>query len=202
MIDLTAELVRVLVVDDHAVVRAGLRSLLEPEEGLALIDEAASEESILRAIEHQPEIILLDVSMPDVSGIDVIPNLLEASPSSKVLVLSMHDEPGYVREAFAAGARGYILKETADAELITAIRDVAAGGRYVNAALGARLVAAQASEVAEAAANPLSERESEVLRLLALGHTNQQIDRALHLGSHGGDAPGSHHAEAPSRVAR
>jgi two-component system response regulator NreC len=98
-----------------------------------------------------------------------------------VLVLSMQDDPRYVREAFEAGASGYVLKEAADAEVVGAIREVAGGGRYVHPALGARLVAADAEERARADADPLSDREREVLRLLALGHTNQEIAKMLYL---------------------
>ena len=91
----------------------------------------------------------------------------------------MQDDPSYVREAFSAGASGYLLKEAADAELVQAVREVAGGGRYVHPALGARLAAAEAEERARAEADPLSEREREVLRLLALGHTNQEIAKLL-----------------------
>ena len=109
----------------------------------------------------------------------------------------MQDDPRYVREAFEAGASGYVLKEAADTEVVAAVRAVAAGERYVHPALGARLVAAEAEERRRAEADPLSEREREVLRLLALGHTNQEIaEHALHLGAHGRDAPRAHHAEA------
>ena len=172
--------IRVVVVDDHAVVRSGLRLLLEREPGIAAVDEAATaDEALFRVIEHKPEVLLIDVTMPGTSGIEAIPKLLEASPHTKVLVLSMHDDPRYVRDAFAAGASGYVLKEAADSEVVAAIRQVAGGGSYVNPALGARMVAAQAKEAAEAEADPLSEREHEVLRLLALGHTNQEIAKTL-----------------------
>jgi two-component system, NarL family, response regulator NreC len=97
------------------------------------------------------------------------------------LILSMQDDPAYVREAFAAGASGYVLKEAADAELVAAVREVAAGQRYVHPTLGARLVAAEADERARLEEDPLSEREHEILRLLALGHTNQEIASQLYL---------------------
>jgi two-component system response regulator NreC len=119
--------------------------------------------------------------MPGQSGIEAIPDLLRESPESKVLVLSMQDDPAYVREAFGAGASGYVLKEAADAEVVAAVREVASGQRYVHPALGARLVAAEAEERVRAEEDPLSEREHEILRLLALGHTNQEIAGQLYL---------------------
>jgi two-component system response regulator NreC len=172
--------IRVVIVDDHAVVRAGLKLLLEREPDIEPVDEASNAaEAIFRVIEHKPDIVLIDVTMPGESGIDAIPKLLEASPDTKILVLSMQDDPRYVRDAFSAGASGYVLKEAADSEVVAAIQLVASGGSYVNPALGARLVTADAKERAEAQADPLSEREHEVLRLLALGHTNQEIAKTL-----------------------
>jgi DNA-binding NarL/FixJ family response regulator len=174
--------IRVLIVDDHAVVRQGLRMLLDAEDDIETVgDVGSAREALFEALAVEPDIVLMDLVMPGQSGIEGMPAVLEAVPSAKVLVLSMQDDPSYVREAFAAGASGYVLKEAADAELVAAIREVAAGNRYVHPALGARLVAAENEARKEAEADPLSEREREVLRLLALGHTNQEIAKMLYI---------------------
>jgi two-component system response regulator NreC len=175
-------MIRVLIVDDHALVRSGLRLLLDAEEDINVEDEGGSADDAVRLARlHKPDVVLLDVSMPGRSGLDAAPEILEAAPKSRILVLSMQDDPSYVREAFASGASGYLLKEAADSELVAAVREVAGGKRYVHPPLGARLAAAEAEAEAKAAADPLSDREREVLRLLALGHTNQEIAKMLYI---------------------
>jgi two-component system response regulator NreC len=173
---------QILIVDDHAVVRSGLRLLLDAQDDLKVVGEAGDmRNAVFEARALKPDVILMDIVMPGASGIEATTAVLKEAPEARVLVLSMQDDPRYVREAFSAGASGYVLKEGADAELVDAVREVAAGGRYVHPELGARLVAAEADELAKADADPLSEREREVLRLLALGHTNQEIAKMLYL---------------------
>jgi two-component system response regulator NreC len=172
--------VRILIVDDHAVLRAGLKMLIDAEDDLEAVGEAANaRDAVFQARSLKPDVILMDVVMPDQSGLDVLPTLLHERPETKVLVLSMQDDPQYVRQAFSAGASGYILKEAADTEVVAAIREVAIGNSYVHPTLGARLIAAENAEARRADEDPLSDREREVLRLLALGHTNQEISAQL-----------------------
>ena len=166
--------------DDHAVVRSGLRMLIDAEDSFETVAEAGNtRDAIFEVRKHKPDIVLMDVVLPDRSGIEATPDVLKEAPDARVLVLSMEDDPTYVRAAFAAGAYGYVLKEAADSELVEALKQVAAGERYVHPALGARMAVAEAEASARAEEDPLSDREREVLRLLALGHTNQEIARTL-----------------------
>jgi two-component system response regulator NreC len=185
--------IRVVLVDDHAVVRSGLRHVLDSAEGIEVVGEAGdSQHAVFEARAKKPDVILMDVVMPGRSGIETIPDVLKDAPDAKVLILSMQDDPHYVREAFAAGASGYILKEAADTDLVTAVREVAGGGSYVHPTLGARMVSAEAAERKRVDADPLSDRERDVLRLLALGHTNQEIAGTLFISVRTAETHRSH----------
>lgn len=169
--------VRILLVDDHAVLRSGLRLLLEREEGLEPVGEAATAEEAVRSLPRlTPDVVVIDIEMPGMGGLEGVALLRERAPHAHVLVLSMHDESRYVRLAFDAGAHGYLPKAAADEDLVRAIRAVAAGERYVHPSLGAALAAPDAPT---GPIDDLTAREREVLRLLALGHTNHEIAERL-----------------------
>jgi len=169
-------MISVLIVDDHELLRAGLRSRLEREPGIAVVGEAdTAERAILLARKLQPNVILLDLLLPRKNGYEAIPELAEVAPQSKVLVISSQAAPSSVRRALSAGASGYLPKRSSDRELVTAIRFVADGGGYVEPELGAKLVNPTGSPALE----PLSERERDIVHLLALGYTNQEIGKKL-----------------------
>ena len=169
-------MIRVLIVDDHELLRAGLRSRLEAESGVAVVGEAdTAERAVLMARKLQPDLILLDLLLPRKNGIDAIPELAQVAPEARVIVVSSQAAPSSVRQALSAGAAGYLPKRSSDYELVTAIKLVAGGGGYVDPDLGAKLVNPNSSP----ALDPLSERERDVVHLLALGHTNQEIGEKL-----------------------
>jgi two-component system, NarL family, response regulator NreC len=174
-----ATTITIVVADDHAVVRGGLRRLLEAEPDLHVVAVAGDvEETKAIVAEHRPAILLLDLHMPGGGSLAALPSLRAASPATGVLVLTMQDDPGYAREAMLRGARGYVLKEAEEGELLSAIRSVAAGGTYLQPELGARLLT---DAGAPPSGESLTQREREVLRLLALGHTNGEVAGRLHL---------------------
>ena len=169
-------MIRVLIVDDHELFRAGLRSRLESEGDIAPVGEAGTaEQAVVKARALQPDLVLMDLLLPRKSGYEVIPELATVSPQAKVLVISSQATPSSVRQALTAGAAGYLPKRASDSELVTAIRRVAAGEGYVDPDLGAKLVVADGSPSLQ----PLSDRERDVLHLLALGYTNQEIGKKL-----------------------
>lgn len=169
-------MIRVLIFDDHELLRAGLRSRLEHETGIAVVGEADSgERAVVVARAVQPDLILLDLLLPQKNGYDVIPELAGVAPQAKVLVVSSQAAPSSVRRALSAGAAGYVPKRSSDGELLAAIRVVADGGGYVDPDLGAQLVVPNGSP----ALDPLSDRERDILHVLSLGYTNQEIAKKL-----------------------
>jgi DNA-binding NarL/FixJ family response regulator len=169
-------MIRILIVDDHALLRAGMLSRLEGESGIAVVGEAdTAERGVIMARKLQPDVILLDLLLPRKSGYDAIPQLLDVAPEARILVVSSQAAPSSVRRALSAGAAGYLPKRSSDSELVTAIRRVADGAGYVEPDLGAQLVTPNGSP----ALDPLSERERDIVHLLALGYTNQEIGKKL-----------------------
>jgi two-component system response regulator NreC len=174
----SSEAIRLVLADDHAVVRSGLRMLLDSEPDFEVVAEASDIESAKRYVRgHHPRVLVLDLNMPGGSSLEAIPILREESPDTQIVVLTMQQEPAFAREALGAGALGYVLKEAADDELVEAVRNAAAGESYLNPKLGARI----ASEPPPGPPDDLSEREVDVLRLIALGHTNSEIAEQLFL---------------------
>jgi two-component system, NarL family, response regulator NreC len=170
--------VRIVLADDHPVVRRGLRLLLDDEEGFEVVAEAGDIEEARRYVRgHHPKVLVLDLNMPGGSSLEAIPGMRKEFPETEIVVLTMQQEPAYAREAIAAGAIGYVLKQAADGELVQAVRLAAAGESYLNPRLGARL----AAEPPPGPPDNLSEREVDVLRLIALGHTNTEIAQKLYI---------------------
>ena len=171
------EPIRLVIADDHAVVRTGLKLLLEAEDGVAVVAEAGEIETTKRMVAaHRPDVLVLDLNMPGPASLPAIPELAQ---QTSVVVLTMQNDPAFARQALQSGALGYVLKEAADAELVGAVRAAAEGRTYLNPELGAQLAAAPSESTGPP--DRLTEREVEILRLIALGHTNAEIGKQLYL---------------------
>jgi two-component system response regulator NreC len=176
-----SDTITIVLADDHAVVRTGLKLILEGELGFEVVAEVGDVDSAVRTVHgHKPSVLILDLNMPgEQTSLDAIPAIRERSPGTSIVVLTMQEDPEFARQAFRAGAMAYVLKESADAELVEAVRRAAAGETYLNPQLGARLAATPAEP--EGPPDDLTDREMDVLRLIALGHTNTEIGNQLYL---------------------
>jgi DNA-binding NarL/FixJ family response regulator len=176
--------IRVLLVDDHAVVREGLKALINAQPGIEVIGEAGNgPDAVARTTELDPDVVVLDVSIPGLNGAQVTTRLRQLDSQRKVLALTVHEEKAYLRMLLEAGASGYVLKRAAAAELVQAIRAVAAGGTYLDPALAASVVDrfVHQDEGPHEPIEELSEREAAVVRLIALGYSNKEIASRLNL---------------------
>lgn len=176
--DSAAATIRIVLADDHTVVRSGLQLLLDNEPDLEVVAQAGDVDSARRYVRgHHPRVLVLDLNMAGELSIEAIPQIREESPETQIVVLTMQTEPAFAREALAAGALGYVLKDAAEHELVEAVRNAAAGESYLNPRLGARI----AAEPPPGPPDGLSKREVEVLTLIARGHTNTEIAEQLYL---------------------
>jgi len=173
------ETTRVVIADDHAVVRAGLRMVLDAVDGIEVVAEVGDAEAAARAVlGHRPHVLVLDLNMPGQPSLELIPKIVERSPGTAIVVLTMQQDPSFAREALRSGARGYVLKDSANAELVEAVRLAREGRTYLNPELGARMAA---EPPPSGPPDGLTERELEILRMIALGHTNPEIAAQLYL---------------------
>jgi DNA-binding NarL/FixJ family response regulator len=176
---------RIIVADDHGVLRAGLRALLNDEPDLEVVGEAADGDEALRLTrELEPDIVLMDINMPGCGGIETTHRLMELQPDVRVLILTVYEDKSLLQAAIHAGAAGYILKRAVESELIDAIRAVVRGDLYVHPAMTRALLehTNHIPAIERAVTEVLTPREVEVLRLIAQGHTNRQIAELLHVG--------------------
>lgn len=174
--------IRVLLADDHVVVREGLRLLINSQPEMEVVGEAGDGPTAVRVTaELDPDVVVVDVSMPGLNGAQVTTQLRAARADRKVLALTVHEDKGYLRLLLEAGAAGYVLKRAAASELVQAIKAVAAGGTYIDPALAASVVDDFVRPAPEPPAVELSEREAEVMRLIALGYSNKEIASQLKL---------------------
>jgi two-component system response regulator NreC len=193
--------ITLVIADDHAVVRKGLRMLIDAEDDMRVLTEAGDLPDAIRlARAHRPSVLVLDLNMPGGSSLEAIPQIRQDSPATAIVVLTMQDDPSFARQALQSGASGFVLKEAADDELLQAIRLAAAGDTYLNPQLGARLAAQPAKP--EGPPDDLSEREVEVLRLIALGHTNHEIGEQLFLSTRTVETHRSHIQQKLRRTTR
>ena len=173
---------RILIADDHGVVRGGLRLLLDRQPGIEVVAEAADgAEAVALALRERPDLCIVDVAMPRLTGLQATREIRAQAPEIAVLVLSMHDDERYLFEALKAGASGYVLKQAADQDLVDAVRAVQRGEPFLTNAAQRALVRAWIDDGATGPAEPLSPREQEVLKLIAEAHTNREIGSILHL---------------------
>ncbi len=172
--------VRIVIADDHQVVRSGLRLLLDAEDDFEVVAEAGDVASAIRCVRgYKPDVLLLDLSMPGESGLTAIPRIAQELPATAIVVLTMESQPAFARETLQRGARGYVLKQEADGDLVEAVRTVADGGTYLTPVLGAQL--AVEPDRGDERLDDLTPREVEVLRLIVLGHTNGDVAAQLSL---------------------
>jgi len=193
--------ITIVLADDHQVVRAGLRLLLEAEEGLTVVAEAGDVATAERRLTaYRPQVLILDLNMPGESSLGAIPRIRAAVPETNIVVLTMQNDPAFAREALRAGAIGYVLKEAADTELVQAVRMAAQGRTYLAPELGARLAAEPPAP--DGPPDDLSGRELEVLRLIALGHTNTEIAARLYLSVRTVESHRAHIQQKTRRTSR
>ena len=173
--------IKVLIADDHAVLRSGLKMMLNSQSDMEVVAEASQDsETVLLSEKYQPDIILLDITMPEHGGIKIIPEIKRRCPSSRILVLTMHDDDSYLKDVLKVGGNGYILKKAADTDLLSAIRSVCRGENYIDPSMTKHLISDMFGTVDEnKEGNNLSQREIEVLKYMAQGYTNKQISDSI-----------------------